>query len=392
MFYIHRPRCPLVFYLTNAKKMLRTVCKNLVLPAALIFGISSIAIAQTASPTPKSKVDDEIIKVESRLVVVSVSVTDAAGQSVTGLTAQDFRISEEGRIQAIESLGNADVVPLEIALLFDISASTDKMFKFEQETAAKFLQDVMRTNDRATVFAIGSKVQLIAQRDTAERAAAAVRSIVPTKDSTAFFDTVGDAAEYLRKNAREGTRRVIVVISDGEDTNSSRIAKEIQDGYKKIGEKINTIDNKTLYQLTVVNRNDASKQERLRVLRSLQNADTVFYSINPAGSSFQLNKISVFGQENMQKFAEETGGTAFLPKFQPIDTKDGYQNAISTRKNSELLDRIFLQLANELRSQYLIQYYSESDFPLNKFVKLDVGLSTRSGLRIRSRQGYYVKN
>ena len=359
---------------------------------AVIFSISTVAHAQIATPTPKPKEDDEIIKVESRLVVVPVSVTDASGQAVTGLTAQDFRIAEEGRAQTIENLGNADVVPLEIALLFDISASTDKMFKFEQETAAKFLQDVMRPDDRATVFGIGSKVQLISPRDNAERSAAAVRTIVPTKDSTAFFDTVGEAAEYLRKNARTGTRRVIVVISDGEDTNSTRIAKALQDGYKKIGERINTIDNKTLYQLTVANRNNASNQERLRVLHSLQDADTVFYSINPAGSSFQLNQISVFGQENMQKFATETGGSAFLPKFQPIDTKDGYQNTISMRKNTELLDRIFRQLANELRSQYLIQYYSESDFPLNKFVKLDVGLPSRATLRVRARQGYYVKN
>ena len=123
----------------------------------------------------------------------------------------------------------------------------------------------------------------------------------------------------------------------------------------------------------------------------MQDADIVHYSINPAGSSYLLNQISVFGQENMQKFSDETGGTAFLPKFQPIDTKDSYQNASNMRKNTELLDRIFRQLANELRSQYLIQYYSESDFPLNKFVKLDVGLENRSGLRVRSRQGYYVK-
>ncbi len=356
-----------------------------------MLGLVTFVGAQTATPTPKPKDEDEIIKVESRLVVVPVSVTDKDGQPILGLTAQDFRISEEGRNQTIESVGAAANVPLEIALLFDVSASTDKMFKFEQETAAKFLQDVMRPDDRATIFAIGSKVQLVAPRETAERAAAAVRSIVPTKDSTAFFDTVGEAAEYLRRTAREGTRRVIVVVSDGEDTNSTQIAKAIQDGYKKIGDRINTIDSKTLYQLTVANRNDASDRERLRVLRLLQNADTVFYSINPAGSSFQLNKISVYGQENMRKFAEETGGTAFLPKFQPIDTKDGYQNTISTRKNTELLDRIFRQLANELRSQYLIQFYSESDFPLNKFVKLDVGVSKRPELRMRARQGYYVK-
>ena len=360
---------------------------------ALILASGLSVLAQTATPTPpKPKIDDDIIKVESRLVVVPVSITDANGQAVTGLTAQDFRLSEEGKNQTIENVGTADVVPLEIVLLFDVSASTDKMFKFEQETAAKFLQEVMRPVDRAAVFAIGSKAVLLASRDVAEKAAAAVRAIVPTKDSTAFFDTVSEASDYLRKNAPSGTRRVVVVISDGEDTNSTQIAKAIQDGYRKIGERINTIDNKALYQLTVANRDAASIKERLRVSRSLQDADTVFYSINPAGSSFQLNKMSVFGQENMQKFADETGGTAFLPKFQPIDTKDGYQNTISTRKNTELLDRIFRQLANELRSQYLIQYYSESDFPLNKFVKLDVGLNNRPELRVRARQGYYVKN
>ena len=358
--------------------------------AVFFLCAASVAIAQT--PTPKPKPDDEVIRVDSRLVVVPVSVTDSNGQAVTGLTAKDFRVLEEGRQQVIDNVGNADTVPLEIALLFDVSASTDTMFKFEQETAAKFLQDVMRPVDRATVLTIGAKARLISLRDTAEKSAAAVRSILPTKEFTAFYDTVGEAAEYLRKNAPDGTRRVVVVISDGEDTNSERIAKAIQNGYRKIGERINTIDNKTLYQLTVSARNDASVQERSRVSKSLQNADTVFYSINPAGSSYQLNKMSVFGQENMQKFANETGGTAFLPKFQPTDTKDGYQNPINMRINTELLDRIFRQLTNELRSQYLIQYYSESDFPLNKFVKLDVGLENRSGLRVRSRQGYYVKN
>ena len=165
----------------------------------MVIGVASAVVAQTATPTPKPKEEDEIIKVKSRLVVVPVSVTDADGQAVTGLTPQDFRLLEEGRQQAIENIGTADSVPLEIALLFDISASTDKMFQFEQDTAAKFLQDVMRPDDRATVFAIGSKVQLVMARDTADRAAASIRSITPTKGMTAFFDSVADAAEYLRK-------------------------------------------------------------------------------------------------------------------------------------------------------------------------------------------------
>jgi VWFA-related protein len=324
-------------------------------------------------------------------VVVPVSVTDAAGQPVPGLKLEDFRIAEDGRQQKLDSIGTADKVPLEIVLLFDVSASTDAMFKFEQDTAAEFLKDVMRPEDRATIFTIGANPALIQPRDTAEKSAQAILSIKPTKEFTAFFDSIASASEYLRKNAPLGTRRVVVTISDGEDTNSSRIAKAIQDGYRKMGEKVNTLDNKALYELTVANRNEASAKERTRVLQGLQNADTVFYSINPAGSSFQLNKMSLYGQENMQQFADQTGGTAFLPKFQPIDTKDDLMNISNTKKNTATLELIFRQLANELRAQYLVQYYSESEFPLNKYVKLDVGLNNRGPLRVRARQGYFVK-
>ena len=72
--------------------------------------------------------------------------------------------------------------------------------------------------------------------------------------------------------------------------------------------------------------------------------------------------------------------------------KDPLQNAGNMRRNEDTLDRIFRQLAGELRAQYLIQYYSEADLPQNRYVKLGVGLQNRSGLRVRARQGYYVKN
>lgn len=364
---------------------------------SLLFAFTVFTNAQTPTPTPPPppqnvQEDTEVLKVDSRLVVVPVSVTDSAGQPVQGLTASDFRIAEEGKQQTIDHVGDAAKVPLEIVLLFDVSASTDAMFKFEQDTAAKFLSDVMRPEDRATIYTVGASPVLVQPRDTAEKSIAAIRTIQPTKEFTAFYDSVGSAAEYLRKNAPSGTRRVVVVISDGEDTNSSRIAQAIQNGYKKIGEKINTMDNKTLLQLTVNSRNEASIKERIRVLQALQNADSVFYSINPGGSSLQLNKISQFGQENMQKFADDTGGSAFLPKFLPIDTKDTLANSSNMKKNEALLEQIFRQLANELRAQYLVQYYSEANFPLNRYVKLDVALQNQAGRKIRARQGYYVKN
>ena len=367
--------------------------KQLAFIFSLIAALTFSASAQTAQPTPPPVEDDgEVIKVSSRLVVVPVSVTDAGGQPVTGLKAQDFRIAEENRAQQIEQVSDAEKVPLEIVLLFDVSASTDAMFTFEQETAAQFLQEVMKPDDRATIFSIGSSPRIIQARETADKSAIAIKSIQPTKSFTAFYDSVATAAEYLQKNAPAGRRKVVVVISDGEDTNSERIRQAIQSGYNKLGTKLDTIDSKSLYQLTVANRNEASLREQNRVLQSLQNTDAVFYSINPAGNSYQLNKMSQFGQSNLQKFAEETGGTAFLPKFLPINLKDNLQNSSNVKRNQETLTKIFRQLANELQAQYLVQYYSDAEFPTNRYVKLDVGLTNPQTLRVRARRGYFVKN
>ena len=359
--------------------------------AFLVF-LPMSAFAQNPTPTPKIQEDETVIKVDSRLVVVPVSVTNANGDPVLGLTAKDFAIEEEGRKQTIENAGDALSVPLEIALLFDVSASTDAMFRFEQETAAKFLKEVMRPDDRAVIYTIGQKPILVQGRDTAEKATASVLNISATKGATAFFDTVGDAAKYLRTMSPDGRRRVILVISDGEDNFSLGVQNAQRQYERNLVDKGPDPDYKKLGKVIVQAQNIAKNTERAKVLRALQDADIVHYSINPAGSSYQLNQISVFGQENMEVFSKQTGGTAFLPKFAPVDTKDTYQNQNNMRKNTALLEQIFKQLANELRAQYLIQYYSDSEYPQNKFVKLRISMPQRGDLHVRARDGYYVKN
>jgi len=350
------------------------------------------AFAQTAQPTPPVEDDGEVIKVESRLVIVPVSVLDASGQPILNLKAQDFRVAEDNKTQQIEQVSDAEKVPLEIAILFDISASTDALFKFEQQTAAKFLQEVMRPEDRAAIFTIGARPVLVQPRDVADKSAQAIQAIQPTKQFTAFYDSVSAAAEYLQANAPVKSRKVIIVISDGEDTNSIGLKKGFNDVFTSLGKQINTITGEKLRMMLDTKRGEIRTTEQNKVLRSLQNADTVFYSVNPAGNSFQLNKISVNGQNNLQKFADQTGGTAFLPKFQSTTLKDNLQNSQNIKVNEEILVKIFRQLANELRAQYLLQYYSEADFPTNKYVKLGVSLQNPQGWRVRARQGYFVKN
>jgi Ca-activated chloride channel family protein len=333
----------------------------------------------TPTPTPEQVIDnsDEVIQVNSRLVVVPVSVVDKAGQPVMNLKAENFRLEEEGQAQEISQISPAENIPLEIALLVDVSGSTNTLFKFEQETAARFLRNVMRPEDRATIFLIGEKPVLAQPRDTAEKTAENVRAIVSAKKFTAFYDTVMAAANYLKANAPAKSRKVILVLSDGEDNYSKLTRNSEIAAYQAISAEIeNQKDQKYSDQrrreIILAKRDEARKKAQGQVLKQLQNADTVFYAVNPVGSSYQLNKISLAGQGAMERFAGETGGTAFLPK------------------KVEDLESIFQRITAELRAQYLVQYYSESNSADGSYVRLRVTLTNNLPHTVRARQGYFV--
>jgi Ca-activated chloride channel family protein len=369
----------------------------LIVFSTFVFG--SAALAQTASPvatptpapvaTPKISEEDQVIKVESRLVVVPVSVVNANGDPVQGLKPADFRLAEEGKAQVIDQVSDAEKVPLEIALLVDVSGSVNPLFEFEKKAAAQFLRTVMKADDHATIFLIGDKPLPVGMRENAAQAGERLAAVSISGKFTAFYDTVMTAARYLQKNAPQKSRRVILALTDGEDNWSDLTREAEKAAYRDID--VNSLTQEKRNQLAATtDRAHANAQAMLR--KALQNADTVFYSINPAGASYKLNKISTRAQTGMQSFADDTGGTAFTPSFQPLDTKDALQNTSNGRKNEAVLDQIFRQLTNELQAQYLIQYYSDAEYPNDKFVKLDVGLQNPANLRLRARRGYYPKN
>src|SRR5260370_12966659 len=103
------------------------------------------------TPTPEPP-EYEIIRVSSNLVVMPVSVTDRYVQPVLGLKVADFRIEEDGRLQEVSQLGDPEQVPLEIAILIDVSSSVSERFAFEEQAATRFLRQVLRPTDHATVL------------------------------------------------------------------------------------------------------------------------------------------------------------------------------------------------------------------------------------------------
>ena len=234
---------------------------------------------QTTKPQQNPPQEDEAIRLTSRLVLVPLSASDTAGKPVRDLTAEDFVVEEQGKPQAIASLGEPGKVATEIGLLFDVSGSTVAKFNFEQQAAVRFIKAVLKPVDSVAVFSIASKPKMVKPRTAiGEEAITGLMTLMPVKgEPTAFFDTVVEAALYLGKNAEVGSRRVLIVISDGEENYSER------------------------YKLA-----DA--------LRELQKNDCLFYSLNPSGEALNLNSISIKGQRGMESMAAQTGGKAFVPE------------------------------------------------------------------------------
>jgi len=324
----------------------------------------------TPTPTPPPPEQIEVIRTTSNLVMVPVSVTDRDGQAVQGLTKEQFQLQEEGKRQEITGIGNPEEVPLAIALLFDISSSVSQkgFFQFQQNAAAAFLKQVMKPNDRAAIFTIASQPAMVQPLSTAQEATAKVVTIPAATSSvaTAFYDTVTAAAKYL-ETAPSQYRRVIIVITDGDDNNSKRIVSIPKD-------EATASNNGQLVGSTA--RANLVARHRLAVTdvqQAAQKADAIFYSVNPGGPSVRLNEIAMRAEGGMEAIAEATGGAAFIP--------DGEKD----------LERVFRQVAAELRGQYLLQYYGNSDAPASQFRRIQVSVPARADVRVRARQGYYPK-
>src|SRR5207244_10048574 len=127
-------------------------------------------------------------------------------------------------------------------------------------------------------------------------------SVSPSNGYTSFFDSVLAAANYLDKSSSSSRLRIVVVISDGDDT--ARIlgvsaAQNRSDGMKLIG-----VD----AQLQLI------RKAQLDTQREVQRAEITFYSINPSGQTMHLNVRTARSEEGMERIAAATGGAAVVPR------------------------------------------------------------------------------
>jgi Ca-activated chloride channel family protein len=294
---------------------------------------SGQAAVPNATESDAAESDDATrIILDVTRVNILFTVTDKKGRFVTDLGKNDFDIIENKKSQAIQQFTAESDLPLRLAVLVDTSNSIRDQFRFEQQAAIRFIQSVLRPReDRIMLVSFDSAAELVSDlTGDMKKLEEGVRNMRPG-GGTSLYDAIYFASKekLMMDQPRDKFRRAMIVISDGEDT-ESRLTRD-------------------------------------QALEMAQKADVVIYAI-----STNIKRDDLDGDKVLRYLADETGGQAFFP-FKIED-----------------LDQSFENIANELRHQYNIFYRPDPLKTDGLYHPVTVKTRARKDLVVRARKGYYA--
>ena len=310
--------------------------------------------SQPPPPQEPVKVENKITTTVN-LVDVLFTVLDRRNKLVPTLDKPDFRILDDNTQQEIRYFSKQSDLPLRIGMLVDTSNSIRDRIKFEQDAADNFLFSVLRRGkDEAFVMTLDD-VPLVIQvftgdtgllRDKIDRTRAG--------GGTAVYDAIYQACvQELSHPPRppgdqpDVVRRVMILISDGEDNLSTHTRAEAIEMAQRTSVVIYTISTSTQW----VTLDDPSKE-------------------HSGNRKYHLTE----GDKILQAVAEETGGRAFYPYH--VDD----------------LDQSFQDIGDELRNQYSIAYNPTNHSLDGRYHKIHIETPDHKGYQVRARRGYFARS
>lgn len=292
--------------------------------------------AQTTKPAPQTDVNterpEETIRTFAREVNVIFTVTDKRGKFVKDLTKDNFEVFDnKRRVPTLNYFDKQTDLPLRVGLLLDASNSIREQFKFEQEAAILFLNDIVRPKSDLA-FIVGFDTVTETTQDwtsSEEKLSDGVRMIRPG-GGTALYDAIYRVAkEKFDRPEKTPVRRAIILLSDGDDTQSR------------------------------VTLNEA--------IEMAQKAEVIIYTIS---TSFAPNEDR--GDRVLKRLAEETGGRTFHP-FKIDNVSDAFRD-----------------IQDELRAQYALSYRPPELVADGSYHEIAIDIPKHNKLKVRARKGYYA--
>jgi Ca-activated chloride channel homolog len=334
------------------------------LPAIGLLG-SALLLAQQQNPSnppaaPAPPPQEPLQKSETKitttvnLVDVLFTVLDRRNKLVPTLEKQDFKVLDDNVAQDIRYFSRQSDLPLRIGMLLDTSNSIRDRIKFEQDAANNFLFSVLRRGkDEAFVMTFDDEPQVVQAftPDTGKLRDQILRT--RAGGGTAVYDAIYGACEQeLSHPPRppgdqpDVVRRVMILISDGEDNLSTHTRAEAIEMAQRSSVVIYTISTSTQW----VTLDDPSKERTGNRKYHLTDGDKI-----------------------LQALAEETGGRAFYPYH--VDD----------------LDQSFQDIGDELRNQYSIAYNPSTHALDGRYHKIKIDVPEHKGYQVRARKGYFAR-
>jgi Ca-activated chloride channel family protein len=304
-----------------------------------------------ANPQGAPQAASDSIRRDVNLVDVLFTVFSKQNRIVSTLNESDFTVADDGQPQRIVFFNRQSDLPLRVGLLLDTSNSIRSRLKFEQEAAIDFLYTVIRREkDQTFLMTIEDDPQLVV-RATSDLNT--VRDAILRQRAgggTALYDAIYKSAEEMAKlplpsDAQLNMRRVLVVISDGDDTLSDHSRAQALDMAQRAGIVIYTISTSTEW---IVSDNKSS-----------------------AAQSAQRKYMKTAGDKALEIFANDSGGRAFFPYL--IDD----------------LASSFAAIGDELRNQYSLAYVPAGRTPDGKFHRIKIQAIPKD-MQVHARSGYYA--
>ena len=288
------------------------------------------------------------------LVDVLFTVLNRRNKLVPDLQKEDFKVFDEKFPQEIRYFSKQTDLPLRIGMLVDTSNSIRDRIKFEQDASINFLFSVLRRGrDEAFVMTFDDEPQVV-QAFTGDGGLLRDQ-ILQTRagGGTAVYDAIYDACQNeLSHPPRppgdqpDVVRRVMILISDGDDNLSSHTRSEAIEMAQRTSVVIYTISTST--QWIQLSQTDPDKL---------------------ADRKTHLTE----GDKILQDLAEETGGRAFFPYH--VDD----------------LDQSFQDIGDELRNEYSIAYIPTNYVLDGRYHRIRIEVPDHKGYQVRARRGYFAR-
>jgi VWFA-related protein len=328
---------------------------------ATFLGTLLVCGAQQPSTPPAAQQGQEQIQksqttipVQVNLVDVLFTVLNRRNKLVPDLEKQDFKVLDDNVTQEIRYFSKQSDLPLRIGMLLDTSNSIRDRIKFEQDAANNFLFSVLRRNkDEAFVMTFDDEPQMV-QAFTGDTGMLRDQ-ILRTRagGGTAVYDAIYEACYKELSNPPrppgdqpDVVRRVMILISDGEDNLSTHTRAEAIEMAQRTSVVIYTISTSTQW----VTLDDPAKEKS-------------------GNRKYHLTE----GDKILQDLAEETGGRSFYPYH--VDD----------------LDQSFQDIGEELRNQYSLAYNPSNHGIDSRYHKIKIETPDRKGFQVRARRGYYAR-